>query len=319
MKKINFIVLLLLAITFSINCKQNDGSKFNENSNSEKEVANKKDIPVSKENPVASSSVYKSQNVNYSPENILDFSEMTAWVSGSENGGIGEWIALYLGEDGNIKNLSEVEVNILTYYRLYSNDDKANESSYDYLNPVEFNVELYVDEKLITTSNKKSERNYENISFVGIPFLLKSEINNLESGIIWLKISILKTENKWDNYSDSKRIKNACISDIVVNIRNDNPNNIKEAIGEFARGINEKNKKIISKFSNKPYKEVLEEFTTEFDEEAEPVCDPGTLVIHSDKTAFIFATEGGDGGAWAKFSYYNNKWNFDSTIYFSAQ
>jgi len=319
MKKLHLIVLFLFVISLSINCKQNDKSEVYDNSHSKRDTVQKTDIPVSKENPAASSSVYnKNKNINYSPSNVVDFNYETAWVSGSGKDGIGEWIAIYLGEGGNIKNLNEVEVSILTYYLKHSNDENINEGSSNYLNPIEFNVELFIDDKLVATSDKKYEGNYENISFVGIPYLLTSEYNNLESGIIWLKINILKTKNGWENCPECKKIKNVCISDIVVNFKNDNPNNIREAIEKFAGGINRKNKNIISEFSNKPYQEVLETFTNEFDEEAEPVCDPGTLVIHSDKTAFVFATEGGDCGAWAKFSYYNNKWNFDSYICFYA-
>jgi hypothetical protein len=325
MKILYFQIIIFLL--FSFGCKKTDKSDSSDNTHrkdSDNTSASKNNAinvilsPVSKLNPTVASSTIESKTfngnrkVNYAPVNLLDFNDNTAWIEGSNKGGAGEWVAIYLGEGGNIKDISEIVVFILTFYRNYNNDEKG-ESGRDYLRPTKFNLELYVDTTLITSS--KDADNNDNEFMPDMPRYLRSDSKNLQSGIIWLKIVILKSEITCKNFDGSKRNNNACIGDVWFNIKNDNPHNIKEAVSKFAKGIKEKNKTIISEFTNKPYKEVLDEFTNEFVPEEGPKCNPKRLRIHSENIAFVFATEGGDGGSWAKFEFKNDKWYFIETIY----
>jgi len=321
MAKIISYLFLSLALFFNINCKQNAKPDAEKDLFSEKNTNSKLNIPVNKDNPVTASSTSEAKTfsgntkVTYPPANLLDFKDNTAWVDGSKTGGIGEWVAIYIGEGGKIKDISEIEVFILSFYGCFVNDEPG-ETYRDYLRPVEFKLELFVDTTLITTSNNDDKQDKEFIT--DLPRNLISTVKNLQSGIIWLKITILKTKISWDDYEDSRRNNNACIGDIILNIKNSNPNNVKNEISRFAKGINEKNKSIIAEFTNKPHKEVLESFTNEFDPDAKPVCDPESIRIQSENTVLVFATEGGDGGSWAKFEFKNGKWNFVETIYITS-
>jgi len=311
--------LIIIISLFSFSCKKanNSDSTFKSplkdtviKSPSGHNTAGRINIPVSKQNPAVASSTLDSMimddntYINYSPKKVLDFNVFTAWIENSKTGGVGEWLAIYLGEGGSIKDISEVEVYILTSYSCGS----------DYLIPTLFNIELYADTTLISSSKDANENN--NDFMVGVPSFMKSTVKNLQSGIIWVKITILKTEIGWKDYADkdNKGNNNAYIADVFFNIKNYNPHNLKEAITKFAKGVNEKNKSIISEFTNIPYKKVLEVFTNMFDTEKGPKCDPTKLRIHSENTALVYASEGGDCNFFAKFEYINGKWNFIKTI-----
>lgn len=316
------IIMAILIMSFGFNCNHNDKTEATNKTPSGQNKSVKSNIPVSKDNPVAASSTlegktFGGRQVNYSARNVLDFKDNTAWIENSKKGGVGEWLAIYLGEGGSIKDISEVEVYILTFYQNHD-ENGIGEGGNDYLKPTIFNIELYVDTTLIT-STKDAEKDKNDNRYIGdIPRFLKSNTNNLQSGTVWVKMTIMKSEITWEGYDGSKRNNNALIGDVMLNIKNENPHNIKETISKFAKGINGKNKSIIAEFTDRPYKEILEEFTNEFVPEEGAKCNPTTLRIQSENIAFVFATEGGDGGSWAKFEYKNGKWNFIETIYFSS-
>jgi|GEM_PF-1452241 hypothetical protein len=316
--KVLYIILSSILL-FGFYCKQIGKSETNNNEQSDQNKTVMLNIPISKDNPVKASSTLETKTfngnrqVNYFAANILDFKENTAWVDGSKTGGIGEWVAIYMGEGGSIKDISELEVYISSFYR-NNNGNENLETDMDYLRPTKFNLELYVDTNLVASLNdeEKKDDSYE----INKPLHLKSNINNLQSGIIWLKIIIVKTKITWEDYEGSKRNNHACIGNVMFNFKNDNPHSIKETISEFAKGLKEKNKTILAEFTNKPYNVVVDDFTNEFVPEEGPRCDTSTLRIHSENIAFVFAAEGGDCCELAKFEFKNGKWYFTETLYF---
>ncbi|HEY5535414.1 MAG TPA: hypothetical protein VIL99_10850 [Ignavibacteria bacterium] len=329
MKLLYFQIFIILLLSWG--CKKTNKSDSSDNAPrkdsintiiSENNANDKINIPVSKLNPAVASTTLDSMTfdgktyINYSPKNVLDFTENTAWIEGSGKGGVGEWIALYLGEGGAIKDISELEVNIKTNYQHRNKPEIGDwvESKLDYLKPVKLKLELYVDRNVVASSDTV---NHEEIIYpIGYSYLLKSNIKNLLTGIIWLKITIIKTEIGWENYNSSKKKNNVCIGDVILNFRNDNPHNVRESLSRFAKGINDRNKTIISEFTNIPYKKVLSYFTNEDDPDAVPGCSTKDIKIHSENIAILFAAEGGDGSLRVEFVYKNNKWFFKETHYF---
>ena len=260
-------------------------------------------VPVSEKNRFACSSFLKPSKVSsYGPENISDFDQSTAWVEGVKGDGIGEWVAIFLGKLDELKDISEVEVTLFAGYQKNIESFKNNSI------PTKLQVELFVDKKVVSSSIlTEPEENWQ----AGTRKInLKPTLPDKKSGSIWLKVTILKvlSGEKWTD---------TAISEVLCNFKHADPHSVKMSISKFCKAINEKNFRVIQDYTSQDVQDIINGFTNEFAPEYGPNCNLNAL-IHSEKSIYLYAVEGGDGNSYAKFTYEAGKWKFNAFSYFTG-
>lgn len=260
-------------------------------------------IPVSESNPFScSSSLPNSKTADYSPANICDLDESTAWVEGIKGNGLNQWVAIYLGKMEELKSIDELAVKILPGYA------KSSESYFANNIPTQLKLELFIDETLITSKELNCPileiDEYNTDCFFGYnEASLKFENKRLNKGFLWLKVTINKIYKgkKWDD---------TAISEIICNIKNADPYSYLKTLNEYCNAIMKKKDNVVKTFTAIPLKDIYDKFDAsafyDFEKGAETVRIP---ILLSSKKALYHWNPYQCGCEAALFEYNNGKWS----------
>lgn len=244
-------------------------------------ISKSQPIPVSEQIPTASSSFLASSKVsNYKPNNICDLSEETAWVEGVEGNGIGEWIAIYIGKYEELKQLNDVEVNILPGYTKswdsYENNGK----------PKLIQLDLFLDNKNIGSKLLECPL-FEDDEFsdcFGYYCTTSIPVKNIDipKGTLWLKATIIKAI-KGKKYDDT------AISEVILKLNIHNFDEMKNTLNILGKAIKEHNNSLIKKLTNMSPEILYKDFNPleNYSNETE-LSDAGKIIVSSNKN-FIFS------------------------------
>jgi len=181
-------------------------------------------IPVSEKKPFACSSFLKPSKISsYGPENICDFDQSTAWVEGVKGDGVGEWVALYLGNTQNLKQTKRVLGAIYYGYQKTRETLSNNGAGTSYL------ISFFVDtrkifEKIVNTYIYEGEEESDCWGGFGnakFDFNISDQFST--NGIVWMRIEIKKVRT-------GLKYKDTAISEVVLNFEGANPYNVKETL-----------------------------------------------------------------------------------------
>lgn len=252
-------------------------------------------VPVSEKNRFGCSSFLKPSKVSsYGPENICDLDQTTAWVEGLKGDGVGEWVAIYLGEIEDLKDISELEITIYPGYQ--KNNDTFENNSVPTRLKFELNLvdQVASSEIMFEPKDKYELRGARKIT-------LKTTSTQPKQGSVWLKITILKVQKgkKWDD---------TAISEIVCNFKNANPFNIHSIINQFQNALNNRKESQIKLMSKLNVNKIYSAFTNQYEEELNPFCCLAKPEIHSFDTVLQYATGGEVANTYAIFRYENDQW-----------
>lgn len=252
----------------------------------------------SPQEPVIASSVLPPSNVaNYLPGNVLDGNQSTAWVEGVEGDGIGEWIAIYLGESDELSNLSDIVVQIEVGYQ------KSEESFINNGCPSKLLVELFSGEKLLS----KNSVDATIYASAGVGWVYTElQVSSNVQGSIWLRITI-------EDAIPGKKWHDTCISEIVPDLKDVNPYEAREAAKLFCRAIRNKDKSTLLKFTSKSTNKVIGDFVDEFNPSI--TCDADILTIFSSNIFELYAFHDPmRGRGYARFEREGNSWRYKGII-----
>lgn len=172
---------------------------------SSKAMSSQLQIPTAKSPYIASSALTQSNSASYGPEKVFDYNDSTAWCENAEGVGVGEWVAIYLGEGEKIGRFNGLDVVIYTGYRkdksIYGKNGK----------PTKMKIELFNGRNAVASLVSGPSDIYK---------LLKTSANY--KGGVWIKITIL-------NAISGSKYKDTCISEIKTNFKNANPFKAREA------------------------------------------------------------------------------------------
>ena len=251
-------------------------------------------VPVSEKNRFACSSFLKPSKVSsYGPENISDFDQTTAWVEGVKGDGVGEWVAIYLGEVEDLKDISELEITIYPGYQK-NNDTFENNSV-----PTSLKFELNVIDQVVSSEIMNEPKDKYELRGAR-KITLNTTSTQPKQGSLWLKITILKVQKgkKWDD---------TAISEIICNFKNANPFNIHSIIYQFQNALNNRNESKIKLMSELHINKIYSAFTNQYEEELNPYCCLAKPEIHSFDTVLQYATGGEVANTYAIFRYENDQ------------
>ncbi len=257
-------------------------------------------IPVSEQIPTTSSSFLASSKVsNYKPDNICDLSEETAWVEGVKGNGVGEWIAIYIGKYEELKQLKNVEVNILPGYTKSWDSYESNGK------PKLIQLDLFLDNKNLGSKLLECPLfvDDEYSECFGYYCSTSFSVKNIDipKGTLWLKATIIKAI-KGKKYDDT------AISEIILNLNIQNFDKIKNNLNLLGKAIKEHNNSLIKILSNVSPETLYKDFNLlkDYSNETE-LSDAGKIIVTSDKN-FIFNYPFTECGSRAiLFEYNNNK------------
>lgn len=245
-------------------------------------------MPTADDPAIASSVLPKSKTADYEAENVVDGDQKTAWAEGVDGNGIGEWIAVYLGDIATLGKVGEVEIVVESGYQ------KSYSAFEDNGAPTHVRLELYCDDKVVAQDKVDVKRH----RFNGHAF---ASLSLPKSGTLWLRTTLLEVRpgKKWED---------ACITETLATLKGADPHGAKAAAKRFAEAVEKKDAKVLKEFTATPVSEVVADFVHYLDDSNTPSCN-GVALVRSETVFDLYGTESGDGGiVYVRFEYDGSKW-----------
>jgi hypothetical protein len=243
----------------------------------------------------ASSELKPGKTSTYVAGNVFDLNLATAWVEGVEGDGVGEWVALELGETEDLGRFERLQLKIATGYQ------KTFEVLENNGAPTKLKVELSRGGEQLGQAGTTPDQNYSNE--------LMAEFSNLKPGSGPLRVKLTIEAAK-----PGKKFHDTAISEIMPEFIGANPHQAREAADRFCRAVLKRDAAGLKEFSSKPASEVVNSFTNEFSNEVG--CE-ATPLVRAGRTFDLFGAEGGDGAVMCRFTFDGAKWRLGPCNYIS--
>lgn len=169
--------------------------------------------------PVIASSIYKpTHGTNtYEAPRVFDGKSDTAWCEGVEGVGVGQWVAVYLGDaalmGGPQDFVLHVNRGITRDYESYMYNGR----------PTRLRVELFADSKLLASAEGALEHAFGEVKVRNVP---------AATGDLWMKVTILAV-------TGGDREQDTCIGELRPSFEKANPSNVREFAQRICLMINE--------------------------------------------------------------------------------
>lgn len=250
-------------------------------------------VPVSRiKRAVASSVLPQSKAATYAAANVVDGNQSTAWVEGVPGTGVGQWIAIYLGDAAQLHGLRRVSGTVHAGYQ-------KNTASYqNNSRPSLIRLELFTDSRPLGTTSVPVQdaitgRTSATAFSISVPACPAR-------GTLWLRTTIAGAQagRKWEDTG---------ISEIRCDLEGCDPYGAREALQPFARAVQAQNRSTIAAFTTIAPQTVLNAFTNENTETTG--CDLDGLRVASDLAIEVCAACDGEGADYyARFIHDGRNW-----------
>jgi hypothetical protein len=254
------------------------------------------DRPSKKSPYLASSTVKVNTKATYGPEKAFDGRTDTAWCEGVKGNGVGQWIAIYLGDAALMGGPQDVTVHLS---RGFQKDWGSYEENG---RPIGVTVELFANDDLIAKASGKAEHAFAEIVLKNVP---------AAKGDLWLRTTI-------DKVAPGTKYQDTCLSEVRPAFAKANPHHVREFVKRVCLMINQPKTHETNRELKALVKKIRKEFINDFEEPKVARCSPDGFNVLSQTEFELWGAEGGDGATILRFDLKQVVWELKATGYFTA-